>query len=81
MNQHSHSIIEKSSIASISLVASSCPLSTGVLVALIVVGVMLLASLIGNAILTVVVLQKRRYTSKRCLKITVMITLCIYIMM
>ena len=68
-NHHSPSIIETSSIASISLdVPSPCPLSTGVLVALVVVGVTLLASLIGHALTTVyiVVLKRRSDTSKRC---------------
>ena len=83
-----HFIIE-TPIASISLYVPStlCPatpvLSTGVLVALIVVGVMLLVSLIGHALTTVyiVVLKRRSGTSSKRFIITVIITVCIYVMM
>ena len=83
-----HFIIE-TPIASISLYVPStlCPatpvLSTGVLVALIVVGVMLLVSLIGHALTTVyiVVLKRRSGTSsKRFIKVLLLSLLCVFML-
>ena len=67
LHQHKLYFLLEASIASISLVPSSHPPDTSLLVALIVVGMMLFASLIVNTITTTMLL-KRRYTSKRCAK-------------